>query len=601
MLKEFKTLLPYLRKYLPQYIGGLAFLFITDGGQLLVPQLIRRAIDTLSAGDFALRTIGIIAVEMIGVAVVVSVGRYYWRYFLHGSSRRIEAELRERLFEHLQTLSSTFYGRSKTGDLMARMTNDMMAIRQATGMALVAFIDGFFMTIAILAIMLSHDARLTLLSITPLPFLTAGVILFGRLVGEQFRRVQEGFSELSELTQESFSGVRVLKTFVQEAAFVRRFMARNEEYCRRNMALVRTWGVLFPAVSFLAGVTTLIFLLLGGRAVIEGTISPGEFTAFFAYLQMLIWPMLGAGFTINMLQRAGASLGRINRILEETPDIRDPDASAAAGAPAAPAVAAAAPEKRPRALIRGTVTFRNLSYTYPGTDKEVLSGIDLEVPAGSILGILGRTGSGKSTLVQLLPRVLDPPDGTVLLDGRDVRSYPLAELRRAVAVVPQDNFLFSLPVRENIAFGAEEAPEQALRQAAAVSTIDRDLAAFPQGWDTVIGERGVTLSGGQKQRVAISRALAAGGAVYVMDDSFSSVDTETEDAILRALLPALRGRTLILISHRISTLKTADQVVVLDGGRVAQRGSHAELVGREGYYADIFRLQQLEEAMRKRP
>jgi len=433
-------------------------------------------------------------------------------------------------------------------------------------------------------------------SSAPLPFLTAGVILFGRLVAEQFRRVQEGFSELSDLTQESFSGIRVLKTFVQEAAFVRRFMASNEEYCRRNMALVRTWGILFPAVSFLAGVTTLIFLLLGGRAVIEGDISPGEFTAFFAYLQMLIWPMLGAGFTINMIQRAGASLGRINRILEEQPDIQDPPSAPAAAAVVPPAAASGG-----QAPIRGAVSFRDLRYSYPGTGKEVLSGIDLEVPAGSILGILGRTGSGKSTLVSLLPRLLDPPADAVLLDGRDVRSYPLSELRRAVSVVPQDNFLFSMPVRENIGFGAVDASQPALRRAAAVSTIDRDLAAFPQGWDTVVGERGITLSGGQKQRVAISRALAVGGAVYVMDDSFSSVDTETEDAILQALLPALRGKTLILISHRISTLKTADQIVVLEGGRIAQQGSHAELVRRKGYYADIYRLQQLEEAMRKRP
>jgi ATP-binding cassette subfamily B multidrug efflux pump len=587
VLKEFKTLLPYLRKYLPQYIGGLGFLFLTDGGQLLVPQLIRRAIDAVASGAFELRTIVVIALEMIGVAVVVSVGRYYWRFFLHGSSRRIEAGLRERLYGHLQTLSSTFYGKVKTGDLMARMTNDMMAIRQATGMALVAFIDGFFMTIAILIIMLSQNVRLTLLSISPLPFLTAGVILFGRLIGEQFRRVQEGFSELSDMTQESFSGIRVLKTFVQEAAFVKRFMGRNEEYCRRNMTLVRTWGILFPAVSFLAGVTTLIFLLLGGRAVMEGTISPGEFTAFFAYLQMLIWPMLGAGFTINMVQRAGASLGRINRILEEQPDIQSPSAAASVASAGAP--------------IRGEISFRNLRYSYPGTDKEVLSGIDLEVPAGSILGILGRTGSGKSTLVQLVPRVLDPPPGTVLVDGRDVRSYDLGVLRGAVAVVPQDHFLFSMAIRDNIAFGVANPAEADLRRAASVSTIERDLEGFPDGWETVIGERGITLSGGQKQRVAISRALAVDGAVYIMDDSFSSVDTETEDAILRAMLPALRGKTVILISHRISTLKTADKIVVLEAGRIAQQGSHAELVRRTGYYADIYKLQQLEEAMRKHP
>jgi ATP-binding cassette subfamily B multidrug efflux pump len=583
VFREFRTLLPYIRKHRYMYVGGLLFLVLTDGGQLYLPQLIRRAIDTVASGLFQLREILYIVLPMVGIALLIAVGRYFWRYFIHGASRRIEAELRERLFAHLQSLSSTFYGRMKTGDLMARMTNDMQAIRTGTGMALVAFIDGFFMTIAILIIMLSQDAQLTLLSVSPLPFLTLGIIFFGRLIGEQFRKVQEGFSDLSDLAQESISGIRVLKTFVQEAAFGRRFLEKNREYSRRNMALVRTWGILFPVVSFLAGVTTLIFLFLGGQAVMDGSISPGTFTAFFAYLQMLIWPMLGAGFTINMMQRAGASLGRINRILEEAPDIHSPP-----------------PQARATGSISGRISIRNLSYRYPAAEHDVLSGIDLEVPAGGILGILGRTGAGKSTLVQLLPRIFDPPPGSVFIDGRDVRSYDLAVLRCAIRVVPQDTFLFSATIRDNIAFGrAQEAEDhnELLRQVCAISTIERDFGAFPSGWETVVGERGITLSGGQKQRVALSRALAGEAAVYILDDSFSSVDTETEDAILRQLLPFAAGKTLLIISHRVSTLKAAQRIIVLEEGRIAQQGSHEELLRERGFYAEIFRLQQLEETL----
>jgi ATP-binding cassette subfamily B multidrug efflux pump len=570
----------------------LLFLFITNGGQVYMPQLLRRAIDTIASGTFALSSMLPIAALMVGIAVVIAIGRFFWRYFLGGASRGIEAELRERLFVHLQSLSSTFYGKVKTGDLMARMTNDMRAVRQASGYALVSFVDGFFMTIAILAIMLSQNARLTLLSISPLPIITLGVIFFGRVIGEQFRRVQEGFSNLSDMAQESLTGIRVLKTFVQESAFGKRFLERNLDYSNRNMVLVRTWGVLFPAVGFLAGITTLILILLGGRAVIEGTLSPGEFTAFLTYLQMLIWPMLGAGFTINMIQRAGASLGRINRILEEEPDIQSPVRTTAA---AEQTDAAGAPE-----LIRGDIRMEGLSYTYPGNRTVVLKDIDLEIPAGSILGILGKTGSGKSTLVQLLPRILDPPLGTVYLDGRDIRSYDLPRLRTTISMVPQETFLFSSSIRNNIAFGSRDGDEQLVRQVAAISTIERDFNTFPDGVETVVGERGITLSGGQKQRVAISRALASEASIFIFDDSLSSVDTETEDAILNDLLPFLKGKTLILISHRISTLKTADRIVVLEAGRIAQLGSHEQLLEQRGFYADIYRLQQLEEAFRRK-
>jgi ATP-binding cassette subfamily B multidrug efflux pump len=603
VLKEFRTLIPYFKKRLPQYLAGLLFLFITNGGQVYMPQLLRRAIDAIASGTFTLNNMLPIVAQMVGIAVVIAAGRFLWRYFLGGASRRIEAELRERLFAHLQSLSSTFYGKVKTGDLMARMTNDMHAVRQASGFALVSFVDGFFMTIAILAIMLSQNARLTLLSISPLPIITLGVIFFGRVIGEQFRRVQEGFSRLSDMAQESLTGIRVLKTFVQESAFGKRFLERNLDYSNRNMVLVRTWGIMFPAVGFLAGITTLILILLGGRAVIEGTLSPGEFTAFLTYLQMLIWPMLGAGFTINMIQRAGASLGRINRILDEEPDIQSPGgATAIADGPATVRETAAetAGAAEAAAPIRGDIRMKDLSYSYPGTETETLKDINLEVPAGSILGIVGKTGSGKSTLVQLLPRILDPPAGTVYLDGRDIRSYDLPRLRTSISMVPQETFLFSSSIRDNIAFGSRDGDEKLIRQVAAISTIQRDFNTFPDGAGTVVGERGITLSGGQKQRVAISRALASDASIFILDDSLSSVDMETEDAILKDLLPFLSGKTLILISHRISTLKTADRIVVMEQGRIVQLGAHEELLEQRGFYADIYRLQQLEEAFQRK-
>jgi len=581
MLREFRTLLPYLRRYWLRYLAGLFFLVLADAGQLYLPQLMRRAIDLVASGGFALGDLAPPVLLMAGTAVLIALGRFFWRFFINGSSRRIENELRERLFAHLQALSSTFYGKSKIGDLMAHMTNDMNAIRMATGMALVSFVDGFFMTIAILIILLAQNPRLALLSISPLPVLTVGVILFGKIVGEKFKRVQEGFSAMSDLAQESIAGIRVLKIFVQEQAFGRRFAEKNRDYSDRNLSLAKTFGFFYPAVGFLAGLTSLIFLLLGGRSVMEGSLSPGMFTAFFAYLQMLIWPMLGAGFTVNLLQRAGASLGRVNKILAEQPDIASPP----------PAVAR-------RTAIRGDIRLRALTFAYPGAEKPVLLGLDLDIPAGTVVGILGRTGSGKSTLVNLLPRLLDPPPASVFVDGHDVREYDLGSLRSAIRVVPQDTFLFSTSIRENIAFGAEDGDTAVLEEAAAISTIQRDVGSFPQGWETVVGERGVTLSGGQKQRVALSRALAARAAIYILDDAMSSVDTETEEAILAALLPRLRGSTVILISHRVSTLRNADRIVVLENGRISQEGTPAELAAAPGFYADILRLQQLEEILK---
>ena len=580
MLREFRTLIPFVKRYRWWYVGGILSLIVTDSAQLLVPQFVKRAIDIIASGPFPLQQILPYAFLIVGVAVVTSLGRFCWRNLILGVSIRIETELRSKLYLHLQTLSSTFYGGQKIGDLMARFTNDMKSIRMSTGWALTALVDGLFMTTAIVIILLSQDSGLAILTICPLPLITLFIVFFGRAIGPKFLKVQEGFSSLSEVAQESLSGVRVLKTFVQEAASVRRFARTNEEYCRRHMSLIRIWGVMFPMVAFLSGITILILLLFGGRAVMEGRISPGDFAAFLAYLNMLVWPMVGAGFTVNMIQRGSASLGRINRILEAKADIKNL-------------------AKARKSFAGGTIEIRDLTYRYPGASKPVLDGISLEIPEGKIVGILGRTGSGKSTLVKLLPRLLDPPAGTVFIGGRDVRSYDLQALRSKIGVVLQDPFLFSTSIHANIGFAQRDMDKELIHRMGDISTIARDLKLFPDGFDTVVGERGITLSGGQKQRVTLSRALAIDPLILILDDAFSSVDTETEDAILRGLVEYLHGRTMLhgrtvlIISHRISTLKMSDLIVVLEQGKIVQQGTHDKLIRQEGFYQEIYNIQQL--------
>lgn len=573
-MKELRTLLPYLKKYRWAYILGIVSLAVTSGSQILIPQFLRVAVDEISSGSLDLREIGRLMLGLVGVSLAIAGGRFGWRYFIQGSSRRIEAELRSQLFDKFLELQPSYYGRSQIGDLMARSTNDMNAIRMASGMALVALFDGLFMTIAILIILFSQQPRIAAIAIIPLPFITALTLFLGRFIRGMFKTVQEGFSELSRQTQEIFSGVRVVKSFVKERFFLQRFRDANEQYQTRNMRLVRVWGLFFPVVAFLAGLMTLILLRFGGEAVIMGDLSPGEFVATLSYLEMLIWPMLGAGFTVNLLQRGAASLGRVNEVLAEKPEITNPE--------------------HPVVEMPSTsISIRNLRFAYGDDEEPALDGIDLEVPQGSILGILGRTGSGKSTLLRLLPRLQNPPRGSVFVGGVDVLDYDLATLRRAFGAVPQDTFLFSASLRENIAFGVDEPDEAYIQHVADVSTISRDMKIFPQGWDTQVGERGITLSGGQKQRVAISRALAKDPRILVFDDALSAVDTETEELILNKLLTEREGRTSIIVSHRVSTLATADQIAVLEGGRLVQYGTHEQLLAEDGFYREIATLQQL--------
>ncbi|MDR2185616.1 MAG: ABC transporter ATP-binding protein/permease [Treponema sp.] len=588
---HFKTLFPYLKEYRRQYILGFIFLVIVDAAQVMIPQFTRRAVDFIASGSFRIGDVLVQALAMVALMALICLGRYLWRYFIHGSSRRIETEMRRRLFDHLLTLSYDFYQDHKIGDLMARATNDINAVRMAMGWGLVALVDGTIMAASILVIIFIQDARTAAFAVLPLPFITILILLFGRTVGKRFRRVHESYSAMSDTAQETFAGIRVIKSFVKEWWFTKKFAGTNDDYRQANMALVKLYGFFFPFISFLSGLTSLILLLAGGIRVAEGLMSPGDLVALFSYLQMLIWPLMGAGFMVNMIQRGAVALARVNEVMDTVPAIRSPPPEEAA-VPAESGVLRKGP----------LVEFRGLSFAYP-KGVRALDDISLTIEEGTIVGILGRTGSGKSTLIKTLVRLIDPPRGTVFVKGLEVSKWDLKELRRIFGVTPQDSYLFSDSIRNNVAYGLEGAGEQRLIETVKIAAIDQDLAGFGRGWDTLIGERGLTLSGGQKQRVAIARALAGGAELLILDDAFSAVDAETEKRILRGILDERRERlsrgnpfTVIIISHRVSALRHAGKILVLDKGRVAEYGAPEELAGSGGFYAKTASLQRLEGA-----
>ena len=576
MLRTFASLIPYLKRWAHFYFAGIVCLLITNSGQLLIPQWLKAAVNHLAAGHpdrgFILGIVG----WMILTALLVALGRVGWRFFLAGASRRIETELRQDLVNHLMTLPPSFYARQKTGDLMARATNDLEAVRNSIGMALVALTDALFLSGSILIILFVQNPILGLLIVSPLPVISFLILGFGGLVGKLFKQVQEEYSALSNFVQEHLAGNRVVKAFTQEGSVDRRFVAANLKFREANMKLVKLWGFFFPIISALAGISGLMLLYFGGRAVMDGTLSPGDFTAYLSYIGMLIWPLMGAGMVVNMFQRGAASLKRINEILDTEPEIRSLDEGAL---------------PQPQHF---DLKLKGLSFRFSPESAAVLEEINLDIPEGTFLGVLGRLGSGKSTLSALLPRLYDPPPGSIFLDGHDIRDYELTGLRRNFSMVPQTTFLFSDSMKNNIAFANPGIDEARLREMADLSTISRDMDTFTHGWDTEVGERGVTLSGGQKQRLSLSRALAADAPVLILDDALSAVDVETEEKIIRHLREARKSKTNILISHRVNTLKHCSQIIVLDAGRIVQQGTHEELMAQEGLYSEIAVLQHVE-------
>ena len=594
-LSEYKSLLPYFARYRWRYICGLVCLIIVDVAQMVIPQFIRQAVDLVSAGNFSWNRIIFLAALMTGVMAVIAAGRFLWRYFIHGSSRRIETEMREKLFDHLQSLSWDFYQKNKTGDLMARSINDLNAVRMAIGMGLVALVDFVVMATSILVIIFAQDSRSAIFAVMPLPLVTALILLFGSAVGKKFRRAHETYSAMSDTVQETFAGIRVIKSFVKEWWFIKKFADGNDDYLKANMELTRLFGFFFPFVTFLSEFTILIMLVAGGIRVAGGQMSPGSLVAMFRYLQMLIWPLMGAGFMVNMIQRGAVSLSRVNEILNTVPSIRDIESIESA----------VSRNTDSRTQAAAGLEVKNLDFAYiPG--KPVLKGVSFSLEPGEWLGIMGRTGSGKSTLIKTFTRMIDPPEGTVFVHGRDAREYPLSDLRGLFAVSPQDSYLFSDTIKSNIGYGFDTADilssayDERIRRAAEAASLEKDMAGFNQGWDTLVGERGLTLSGGQKQRVTIARSIIMDSEFLILDDSLSAVDAETESRILDALLRLRKNRTTIIVSHRVSTLRYADRVLALDDGKIAEFGSPRELSVSGGFFARMAELQRLEESEARR-
>ncbi len=582
-MQSFKFILQYLKNYKYRYFAGVLTLFIVDFMNLLIPKITGTIIDGLTLNSFNMKKVYIYIVYIIFVGAVISIGRFFWRFFIMGAARKIEKKIRNDMFNHLEKMSVEYFNKHKAGDLMTRFLSDLTAVRKSIGPAVISTFDATVMTLmVIIQMMIYVNIKLTLIAVIPMFLICVSEIYYGKIMEKRFKQSQEAISSMADFVQESFSGVRVIKAFVRERAEFKKFSKANLLSKQKNLSVFRLQAVVMPLLDVIIGLSSLITLIYGGYLALIGEITLGKFVAFNQYVSMLVWPMLACGETVTMLSQGWASLKRIKALFDEKPEIFDKENV----------------ENIER--IKGKIEFKNLIFTHKGDREATLSNINIKVEAGTTLAIIGKTGNGKSTLVNLLLHLYNADDGMIFIDDKDINSISLKTLRGNIAYVPQDNFLFSNTLKSNIAFGVENEEMENIKRATIAACIHDNIIDFPEGYETIVGERGVTLSGGQKQRSSIARALMKDAPILILDDALSAVDTSTEESILKNLKENRKGKTTILIAHRISTIKNADIIMVLDNGKIREIGSHNELINNNDIYKDMFEKQQLEEEFEKR-
>ena len=579
-MSAFKFLMRYIRRHKWQYIFGIITLFVVDYANLFIPELTGDVTDGLADRTMDMQGVFSVLTKILLLGLTLAIGRFLWRIFLFGAARTIEREIRDDMFEHLEGMSVEYYNSHKTGDLMTRFTSDLNSVRMSIGPAIISIFDATVMAVMVIAQMMVYvNVRLTLMVLVPMSVIMVGEIYYDKIMHGKYKKRQEAVSDLTDFVQESFSGIRVVKAFVREKQQLKEFLKTNQNAMDKNLDIVRWQAVVNPLLTVIIGSSSLITLIYGGYLALVGDITLGRFVAFNQYVGMLVWPMIACGDAINMFSQGFASAKRIEEVFSSRPEITDSENPA------------------PVHELKGEIKFDDLTFIHKGSSEPTIRDLTLEVPAGTTLAIIGRTGNGKSTLVNLLLHLYNVRRGMIYLDGTDINDVPLNVLRENIAYVPQDNFLFSDTLASNIAFGTHEKSMERIVEASRAACIHDNIIEFPEGYETVVGERGVTLSGGQKQRSSIARALIKDAPILILDDALSAVDTDTEEHILTNLRKNREGKTTIIIAHRVSTIKDADVIMVLEDGSAAEVGNHRELMEKNGVYAEMFRSQQLEAAV----